>query len=261
MQKKIEELNQKLISNGQKGSSLNPAELSVLQNVRKHLETTGATKASQTIEGGLDLGIKLITEWPYSDRLPGLDLIRLLAVAPMTATYTNSRGQNIVDILEGSVTENKPASENHVMMAIRGFVNLFDSPEGRSLALSSFDKMQSLTASALEESSNRNLLVAATTLYINFAVQFTSTSELSEAAGFEQALAIIEVLGKILDTQADSEVVYRALVAIGTLMEVGEEVRTAAKEVYNIDKSISTAVSKASDPRIRNVAKEIKQYL
>lgn len=259
MQKKIEELNQKLINNGQKNAALDDKELDVLRTVCKHLASVGATKTSQNVNGGLQLAVKLITEWPYSDRLPGLDLTRLLTVAPDTATYIHPNGGNVVDVLEASVSENRPAAENSVMMAIRAFVNLFESSEGRDLATTNFDKIQALTATAINDGTkNRNLLVAVTTLYINYAVHFNTTKDRNADEIFERALAMLEVLGKVLNTQADSEVIYRAMVATGTLVTVGSEVMTAAKEIYGIDKCIATAFEKASDPRIKNAVKEIQ---
>jgi phospholipase A-2-activating protein len=259
MHKKIQELNRSLIDNGRKDVSLNPTELTILSNLAKHLESVGSTKTSQSVSGGLELAIKISTVWPYSDRLPGLDLLRLLAVAPMTAAYALPDGTNIVGLLTASVTEQKPPAENHVMMAVRAFGNLFGSVEGRALATSEFDVIQSLTSSQLSTSStNRNLFIAITTLYINYAVYFNSNAT---AASFEYVLAIIDSLGKILISQTDSEVIFRALVATGTLMFLGEEVRSAAKDVYGIEKSISKALGKAGEPRNRNVAVEITDLL
>lgn len=260
MQKKIEELNQKLIGEGHKDLSLNPGEISVLHSLRKHLEASGATKSSQSVAGGLDLAVKLVTQWPYGDRLPGLDLLRLLSVAPDTATYSGPEGENIIDVLiTGSTSSDTPA-ENNIMMAVRAFANLFDTSEGRSIALHEFDKIQSVVTSALSKSTtNRNLLVAATTLYVNYAVLFHSAN--ADDSSFEHILAILDVLNQIIAAQNDSEVVYRALVALGTVLTVGEEVRSAAKEIYGVKGSVDTAVGKASDARIKRVAGEIKELL
>jgi phospholipase A-2-activating protein len=257
MQKKIEELNAQLVKNGQKDLSLNPTDLSVLQKVISHLSASGATSTSQTVSGGLDLAIKLVTQWPYADRLPGLDLLRLLAVAPQTATYVHPRGGNIVDLLTASVTEEHPPKENHVMMAIRAFVNLFESAEGRVLAGNEFERIQSLASDSLGggKSSNRNLLVALTTLYINYAVLLTSSEAQGDA--FEHPVTILSSLSQILTSASDSEVVYRALVALGTLLALGEEVRSAAIEVYGLDEVVKRRVGKAADPRIKNVGREI----
>jgi phospholipase A-2-activating protein len=254
MQKKITELNQVLIVGGQKDIALNPTDLSVLGTLCRHLDSSGATKASQSVSGGLDLAIKLSTIWPYKDRLPGLDLLRLLVVAPNTATLTHPRLGNIIDILLAGATDEKPALDNHVMMVIRAFANLFQSEEGRVLAIQEFDKIQDLIATSVASTTNRNLLVAATTVYINYAVLFGSTANSTK---FDQVLALIDTISKILSKQTDSEAVYRAMVAIGTLLTLDEEIKSAAKDVYGIEKCIATAISKASDPRIKNVAKEI----
>jgi len=258
IQKKLTELNQALIAGGHKDLSLNPTELSVLASLARHLEASGATKTSQSVSGGLDLAIKLTTAWPYKDRLPGLDLLRLLAVAPMTATFEHPRGGNIVDVLEQGATETQPPAENHVMMAVRAFANLFDSVEGRALAVKEFDKIQKVITTSLSGTSNRNLLVAASTVYINYAVYFKSQPE---ETSFEHVLAVLDTLSKILSTQNDSEAVYRALVATGTLLTLDDEIKSAAKDVYGIEKAVNTAVAKASDPRIRNVVGEIKALL
>jgi phospholipase A-2-activating protein len=258
IQKKLTELNQALISGGHKDLSLNPTELSVLSSLARHLEASGATETSQSVSGGLDLAIKLTTAWPYKDRLPGLDLLRLLAVAPMTATFEHPRGGNIVDVLEQGATETQPPAENHVMMAVRAFANLFDSVEGRALAVKEFDKIQNVITTSLSGTSNRNLLVAASTVYINYAVYFKSQPE---ETSFEHVLAVLDTLSKILSTQNDSEAVYRALVATGTLLTLDDEIKSAAKDVYSIEKAVNTAVAKASDPRIRNVVGEIRALL
>lgn len=256
IQKKIIELNQALIAGGAKDISLNPTELEILAGLCKHLEKAGATKQSQDIAGGLDLAVKLTTAWPYKDRLPGLDLLRLLAVAPQTAAISLGRGGNIIDVLESGATENTPPAENHVMMAVRGFVNLFESAEGRTLAVSEFDKIQNMVVTAITGSTNRNLLVAASTLYINYAVYFKTGK-----AEFEQVVALIEVLGNILETQSDSEVIYRTMVALGTLVTIDDEMKSAAKDVYGVEGKLSAAVAKATDPRIKNVSREIATLL
>ncbi|KAF5879394.1 putative polyubiquitin binding protein (doa1 ufd3) protein [Botrytis fragariae] len=256
MQKKIEEVSKALINDGQKGVSLNPEELEVLQNLRKHLESTGATNTSQSVNGGLDLAIKLSTHWPYKDRLAGLDLLRLLAIAPETATFRSNDGWSIIDVFSQAALESSPPSENHVMMAVRGFANLFDSTEGRQLATDNFDKVHAFINTAIKTSTNRNLLVAATTVYINYAVLFTETDP-----DFEQVLAVLDTVTSVLKTQFDSEVVYRGLVALGTLLTVGDEIREAGKDVYGVLTAVDGCVKKAADPRVKNVGKEIRELL
>ena len=265
MENKIKEINRELIDSGSKDISLNPEELSILSALRTHIEAAGSTSTSQDVSGGLELAIKLAKEWPYAKRLPGLDLLRLLAVAPNTATYQSPRGADIIEILEASVSAEQPPAENNVMLAVRAFGNLFATPEGRRLASHEFDKIFSLASKSLEgKTMNRNLLVAVTTLAINYAVLVTSAAdaaEVSSATRFEQAVAWLECLSRVLGEQKDSEVLYRAMIAVGTLLGLGEEVRSAAKEMYGIDKAVSKALGKAVDPRIKNMGREITKLL
>jgi len=258
LEKKVRQLNEGLIKNDHKDVSLNSTQLAILASLCKHLAGSGATKTSQQVAGGLELVIKLSTEWPYGDRMPGLDLLRLLVVAPMTVAYSDPSGGNIVDTLIQGATETSPPAENHVMMAVRGFGNLFDTIEGRALAKSEFEKIQDLTSTSIKSSTNRNLLIAATTLYVNYAVLFNSDPA---SASFEHILAILDTLGRILESQTDSEVVFRALVATGTLLTHNGEIKSAAKDIYGIEKLVTAAQTKVKELRVKNLVAEIKALL
>jgi phospholipase A-2-activating protein len=259
VQKKLTELNTELITAGNKDLSMNPAELSTLRDLCAAIDPSGEKKLTNIPALGLDLAIKLSTVWPYKSRLPALDLLRILAASPEAAAYSHPRGGNIVDILEAGATEEQPPAPNHVMMAIRGFANLFSSAEGRKLALASFTQINALITKTIANTKDRNPLVAAVTVYINFSVLFASQGD--SVHDFEPVLAIIDVLTKILATQVDSEVVYRAMVALGTLLGLDKEVTSMAKDVYGIEGALQKALGKASDPRIRGVASEIRELL
>lgn len=74
---------------------------------------------------------KIITSWHPQNRLPGLDLLRLVAAAtPLAATYQPMNGLKVGDILEtsGAFDISHP---NNVMLATRTFGNLFQTEEGR----------------------------------------------------------------------------------------------------------------------------------
>jgi phospholipase A-2-activating protein len=253
MQKKIVELNQALIRDGHKDVSLNPAELSALASVCEKLGEANEATTLKNIPDGLQLAVKLATAWPYKDRLPGLDLLRLLATTSEMASYSHRAG-SVIDVLISAASENSSPSENHVMMAVRAFVNLFSSNGGRVLAAKQFEDIQTFITGHLANTSNRNLLVAVSTVYINYAVYFATVPD---STSFEHVIAIYDTLSKLLTTQSDSEVIYRALVATGTLLTLDEDSKNAAKEVYDIKGAVDKALSKASDPRVKNVGKEI----
>ena len=268
IQKKILELNEQLIKEGSKDISLNPGQVETLQNLIKHLEQNPATTSSLSpaITHGLELIVGIATTWPTAQRLPGLDLLRILAAStPATAEYKSSTGTSIVETLEASGVFADKDRPNNIMLAIRVFANLFETDEGRTLADSQYSNIHILVKSASEGTSgmtsNRNIIIALTTLYINFAVLFTSPSHLELPSSIDRGLELLDDLVSIISSSTDSEALYRALVAIGTLLTLGEEVQMAAREVYDLEGALRKAESGIKEPRIKSVVEEIRGVL
>ncbi|KAJ9666179.1 WD repeat protein Lub1 [Coniosporium apollinis] len=258
IQKKIQELNQQLIDQGSKDLSLNPSDLQILSALTKQLEQASAKPeaTSPALNEGIDLALKLATAWPQDKRLPGLDLLRLLAAAsPNLAAHTSSSDQTIVDQLAASGVFSEGAPPNNTMMAIRTFANLFNTEEGRFIADGEFDKIHELVQPFVG-SSNRNLVVAITTLYINYGVMLAAP-----AHNADRALTLLDDLTKVINSATDSEALYRALVGAGTLLCLGEDFRTAAKEVFDFDKALQRAENVGKEPRIKNVIREMRDEL
>ncbi|KAI9803241.1 MAG: hypothetical protein M1825_002032 [Sarcosagium campestre] len=343
--KKIQELNQQLIKSGDKELSLNPTDLSSVENLTTFLEQPAdvASKPSVALLRGVELIVRLATTWPPADRLPALDLLRLLAAAsPAIALYRSTPDTSIVDALEQSGVFNDPDRPNNAMLAVRTFANLFETAEGRSLAATNFEKVfftpssnssisyqpshtstdihalllhdgynpanntnliqiQSLTSS-LAKSTNRNLLTSYTTLLINYSVQLTLSSssssstsesaskpppppssaatatataateietvteknEVTDEAAQDRALSLLAPLTSVLETAGDSEVIYRALVATGTLLTLnddGDEVRNVARDVYSAAALCSGVEARFKEPRVKGVCAEVKALL
>ncbi len=102
--------------------------------------------------------------------------------------------------------------------------------------------------------------MAVTTLYINYAVLFTSSGS-SEAASSDRALTLLQDLTTLIASTSDAETLYRALVAAGTLLTLGEEVQMAAKEVFDLGAAMKKAEQAAKEPRIKSVTAEIRKLL
>jgi phospholipase A-2-activating protein len=263
--KKLTELNQQIISSGNKDFSYNPPELGTLLNLCNQLETTGSLpKDPSTVETGIQLVLKAALKWPTANRLPGLDLLRLLAAATPVTAQIQYEGHDVIDAIQQSGVFQSPVAVNNAMLAIRFFANLFDTPLGGDLAATKFDhilRMVSSVTTAAGATPNRNVTIAATTLYINYSVYLTSEGRVQSAESAEQSLQLLEELFKIFVNEKDSEAVYRGLVALGTLMKAsGEEVKSAAKEVYELDKILSNISSSSAgrEPRVKGVIGEIR---
>lgn len=264
--KKLQELNDQLVSSGSKDASLSPSEIETVISLCSQLETTPSLKPSPGVESAAILLYKVATAWPVANRLPGLDLLRLLAAAtPVTAT-ADYNGHDLISGIQSSGVFNPPLNVNNAMLSVRMFANLFETDAGRQLAVSRFtqivDSVKSTTTSSSGTAPNRNLTIAIATLYINYAVYFSSGGRESAPESSERGLVLVEELSQMLASEKDSEAVYRSLVALGTVIKsLGEEVKSAAKDVYDIravlEKISSSGLGK--EPRIKGIIGEIKQ--
>ncbi|KAI9676456.1 MAG: hypothetical protein M1817_000613 [Caeruleum heppii] len=284
IQRKIEELNHQLLAEGNKDISLNPSEISHLAALVARLDqpASAATQSSSEMRSGIDLVIKMITSWPPAQRLPGIDLLRLIAGASSAlASYNTGRGETIIDVLARSGVFTEWDRSNHVMLAVRGLGNLFQTDEGRRLVTSAFDQILALSFPSTPTSddatrSNRNIQIALATLLINFAVLLRSTS--SSASSSQRALTLLPLVTNLLSTATDSEAAYRALVALGTILHRGdrntsaggdddtdnldaEEIQEAARDVYDVLAVLRTVETRFGEPRVKGVVGEIRQVV
>ncbi|CAG8931837.1 unnamed protein product [Penicillium salamii] len=265
--KKLQELNAKLVSDGSKELALSPAEMETVVALCGQLESTQQLKDSPEVEAGVPLILKVATTWPAANRIPGLDILRLLAGASSFTAKAEYDDKNVVSGVISSGVFDSPLNVNNAMLAMRTFANLFETVDGRDLAIRSFDQILAGVKSALANSGaspNRNLEIAITTLYINFTVYLTSEDRGQTPESSERGLVLLEELARVVAAEKDSEAVYRALVALGTLVTgLGEEVKSAAKEVYEIQSVLArvSASGPGKEPRIKGVIGEIRNVL
>ncbi len=265
--KKLQELNDKLVSEGSKELSLSPSEVDTVVSLCNELETTGSLKDSPAVEAGVNLLFKVVTAWPAANRLPGLDVLRLFAAAtPVTAT-ADYHGKDLISGIIESGIFNAPLNVNNAMLSVRLFANLFETKAGRELVIRQFDQIITALKTCLANSGtspNRNLTIAVATLYINIAVYSTSEGRNTSSESSERGLVLLEEIQRMLSGEKDSEAVYRSLVALGTLVnELESEVKTAAKEVYDANAILQTISSSGlgKEPRTKSIVSEIKEAL
>lgn len=240
-----------MVSSGRKDVALNPGEESVLRSSKEALDSSKPISLPT-----LNVILKVVTEWPYAERLAGLDLLRCVARFPIAAQFQGPENETLVDIATASaIPDDFPPSDNAVMMGARTLANLFGSVDGRSLAKSQADKAISFLERIVGIKGgepigkfNRNVLVAVTTVAVNYSVLVNKEKLL----GPEQRRRLVAVLGAVLSDQTDSEVLYRALVALGTILSTSKD---EAKSL-GVAAWIEGAASKSSEERIKGVASE-----
>lgn len=261
---KLEELNSKLSTEGYPDAVLSTDQLFVLRALATHLQQppSAAAVATEGVRNGTDVLMQIISTWPASHILPALDLLRLLTPATSTAaTYTSPASDNLVTALSKAGVFADLDRPNNSMLAIRALANLFETPEGRGFADAQFINITTEVKQAATGAGNRNLSVAIATLYINFAVLCTSSTNKQLPSSIDRALLLLEHLIAMISSEKDSEVVYRALVAVGTWLEIGEEIVVAAKEIYGLEKALKTVEAKVKEPRVKGVVGEIRKIL
>ncbi|KAK4071035.1 uncharacterized protein Triagg1_6402 [Trichoderma aggressivum f. europaeum] len=248
---KISNVNKTMMSSGRKDVALNPGEEATLQSSKAALDSSKAITTPT-----LNVILKIVTEWPYADRLAGLDLLRCVARFPIAAQFKGPQDLTLLDIaVASSIPDDFPPNENAAMMGARTIANLFGSADGRSLASSQADKAISFLERVAGIKGgepigkfNRNVLVALTTVAVNYSVLVNKEKLLIP----EQRRRLVTVLGTILKDQTDSEVLYRALVALGTILSTSkDEARSLGVVAW-----VEGAASKSSEERIKGVANE-----
>lgn len=262
--KKICELNDQLVSSGQKDLSFSPSDLDLLSSVCEQLSqnTTGPFDDTPRTRLSVKMALKIATAWPSTHRLPGYDLLRLLATKVDSLASSNLEGYNadLISIFDATQVFSPDSNPNIAMLATRAFANLFATESGQSLISTRAAKILSLLETATSNTNtNRNLSIAATTFYINLAVFLLKSS--SEE---DYALDLLGALDRTLRQATDSEVIYRALVALGTIVNSpSEDVKLAAVEIHGFKDVLGGIEAKAvgKEPRIKSIVEEIRGLL
>lgn len=150
-----------------------------------------------------------------------------------------------------------PDRPNNIMLAVRTFSNLFETSQGRGLAEEEFDIIDTLVDGSTD-TSNRNLTIAVTTLYVNYAVLFTSSTHPPQQHTISRSKMLMNHLTRIIRSTVDSEAVYRGLVAAGTLLSHGEYVQ---EDSHALNEALDKAEKAVKEPRVKGVVGEIRALM
>lgn len=259
MFKKILTVNSALVAAGRKGISLNPSSQNALHALKEALESNKPV----TDEFTIGLVVMMCTQWDYSDRVAPLDLLRCIATSPATAKFRSSGEISPIKLAISAALEGVPdgsqPNENCTMMALRTIANLFKTAEGRKLAaqpseasaaVSFIGRVVGFRGQPPIGPFNRNVLLALTTVAINYAV--IASKQLGSITADTQ-IRLASHLALVLQKQTDPEVIYRALVAIGTLIPV---IGKAAPEARSLSSAIKSAKDRVSEDRVQAIANE-----
>ncbi|GAB7356700.1 hypothetical protein MBLNU459_g7408t1 [Dothideomycetes sp. NU459] len=258
IRKKISELNQTVGAD----LALSSSDMDALDALVKQLQSSPKDPKPQ--EDQLSAVIKLATQWPVASRLPGLDILRLCAVAPTFAMHTSGGSGTIVDTLvRTDVFAANTDKPNNTMLAVRVLTNMFVSEEGRLVADGCFEDILSSTQPFVD-SANKGLTTAMATLYINYAVLLTAGAPATESGtSVQRAQVVMNGAVRLIKPDRDSETVYRGLVAVGTLLSLGGDFRKNASQTKNLPELLRAIQNGpvGNETRIKSLVGEINDQL
>jgi len=105
----------------------------------------------------------------------------------------------------------KPQPQNNVLMALRFIVNLFQKENITNVAYGSAGVVLE-NATDFAKSDNKNIRIALANVLLNYSVL------LHQRKNSELNLQCLSVLVEFLSTEKEAEVIFRIIVAIGTLI-------------------------------------------
>lgn len=246
-----------MISSGRKDTALNPGEVDILNDLRPALEASKAIPPR-----AIEVIVRIVSGWDYADRLAGLDLLRCMARHHVVAQFSDSQFPSLLHLTVASaLPSGQTPNENAVMMGIRIIANIFATADGRSLASSQAETALSFLERVVGAQPgstpigkhNRNVLIASSTAALNYAVIVSRERLLTP----QLRRRLFSIIGAILADQTDSEVLYRGVVALGTLLSASPEAAT------NLDVKgwLKGAAERGSDDRILDVANETSRII
>jgi phospholipase A-2-activating protein len=284
--KKLKSLNEKHLLAGNKHIAMNPDGVSRLEGV---LQATLGTPIQKTSPPALLEAQRsiymLVTQWPYADRLPALDVLRCFAAWPGSASLDDPKYGNLVGIaLRGALDTQDPIAPsdtslaeliktfdaskltiNNVMMSLRTITNLFATPEGRTLAAAEATAIVNLLAriAGVEGdqgpvgADNNNLQIALTSATFNFTCLAFNQKE---SVDLELLMLLCQVAEAVIRAQKDPEVLFRALMALGMVLAVGGDARDLARTL-EVGEPVGEAAKKSGEARIKALAQECLGFL
>jgi len=157
-----------------------------------------------------DQQIKLLFDklinWPVELRFPILDLLRMVVTHPDGARRLNSNSNLLTLIIQSGFAQ--PSSSNQ-MLALRFIANMFTFDFFVATLKSNIQPVLQLVIECVKME-NKNIRIAASTIILNYA------SVLLTQKDFDK-LQLISIISEILKAEQEEEVIYRTLVALGTL--------------------------------------------
>ncbi|CAG8607111.1 16751_t:CDS:10 [Funneliformis mosseae] len=207
--KKIGQINETLLANEKtRNIALSTDEISTLEKLILFLQNP-STRAASIIEhqSEFDMICKIITRWPFDNRFPGIDLLRLQILYTSIPSKYVDNDESIVDLVT------------------------------KSAGINTWPK---------DSIPNKDQETNAIFAVLNQTIPDDNN-----------ILQIMEMLVELLKSETDSEVIYRALVTLGTLINQNQVAKDAAA-AFGVKLAVEIVSTKVKEDRISRLIDEIE---
>ena len=199
--------------------------------------------------GAVDTGAaaQVAHSWPADARLALLDLLRLAALRVPAGDLGALIGDLFV-AAEWDAPGTGRADDINAMLALRGLANGFNAPGGtQELGAMALETLATLHNGRFARLDRAGRVVYATVLY-NFSV-------VAQGAPFEHDSLLLTLIDDVLASEPDnSEVAYRALVALGNLLHASPRIARAASGAVEH----AAAWGRLAEPRVDAIIRDIE---
>jgi phospholipase A-2-activating protein len=213
-------------------AQLGDAEIASLTGLVEALKAGGApsvTAAQLAIFTGGAGGGGLLS-WPAKQAFPGLDILRLLLLAPAAAPHVAATQPPLLPRLAALLGPD--ADKATSLMVLRAFANALYNPKLRATAMAAASSIMDTLATPIETGAT-GVRLAATSTLVNVASALREGGHADADALQLQALSVFAhaLTVDALLQPAEEESLYRVLVALDTIVSMGLVQRETAKEL------------------------------
>jgi len=245
--KKILEFNTSLaLSEATKSFALDQNEILSLNHCIQTLQNVSFYH-STSIEPGELLVIDKVLKWPTEKRFPGLDLLRLSILHPSAAKqYSKQKEDNVIFIVMSYLLQEGEPVANYLMLW-RFIANMWKRGSLRSVAEEHIQELLEIIKNFASDE-NKNVRVALATVLLNISTGIQSGRKVD----FKKDC--LKILLQLIANEKDDEVLYRLLVALGT---IGHKDENAIKTI----RSTPLPSFEGRPEKILQVSKEIAHLI
>ncbi|KAJ2079363.1 WD repeat protein Lub1 [Coemansia sp. RSA 988] len=223
-------------------------------------EPNGSADVSDVAYGAL-LHSALV--WPADQRFPALDLLRLVvAASPLPATHRTDDGRDLIacvaeasGIFELGASSDAPTriAEVNAMMGVRALANAFATAAGIAVVWAARTRVLDALDGIWTRVSNKNLVVALATLYLNLAIAATRKGD------DDDGLRILSAGSRFLNTTENPEAQLRLVNVFGVLAKKFQLCKDSAR-VLGDETIVILGIQSKSDA-VKKAAQDVGAFL